>query len=102
MLILQADPKAEIRCLAFAPDGETLAVAGERFAGVGLFDLQRGQRRFRYERHVSAVTSLAFAPGGATLASADRKGVVRVWGVGDGVDAHAFHTWPMGQRGIHV
>ncbi|MFL5342397.1 MAG: WD40 repeat domain-containing protein, partial [Gemmataceae bacterium] len=88
MLILQADSRAEIRCLAFSPDGETLALAGERFAGVGLYDPATGKQRRRYGRHGSSVTSLAFASGGA-VASADRNGKVRVWSAADGVDAHA-------------
>src|SRR5205085_888031 len=103
MLTLQTESKSEIRCLAFSPgQGERLAVAGERFPGVGLFDLNNGKPRLRYGRHGSAVTSLAFAPDGSLLASADRHGEVRVWGSADGVDAHAFYTWPLGKRGVHV
>src|SRR5260370_27918722 len=103
MLLLQAtEPKAEIRCLAFAPDGESLAVAGERFQGVGLYELRGGKQRLRYRRHASVVTSLAFAPRGGAAASADRNGTVRVWGAADGVDAHSFYTWPLDKRGVKV
>jgi WD40 repeat protein len=102
MLILQTDPKAQIKRLAFAPDGRALAVAGERFAGVGLFDLDRAKERLRYRRHGAGISSLAFAPAGGLVASADTGGTVRVWGAADGIDAHTFHTWGFGRQGVKV
>jgi WD40 repeat protein len=61
-----------VQCLALAPDGRTLAVAGDRHWTVELLDLNENLERCQpVWRYQAAVRRLAFAPGaGQTLAVA--------------------------------
>jgi RNA polymerase sigma factor (sigma-70 family) len=66
-----------VSCLAFAPDGWTLAVSqGEP---IRLWEVATGRERHRLEGHLGAVNWLAFAPDGKTLASAGEDTTVLVW-----------------------
>jgi RNA polymerase sigma factor (sigma-70 family) len=79
---------SEVQCLAFAPDGKSLAFATTVPPGRGdaihLWDTStddnvrifRGDARFAY--------SLAFSPDGTMLASSDWNGVLRFWDVAKG------------------
>ncbi|MGO9469696.1 MAG: hypothetical protein ACLQVF_36800 [Isosphaeraceae bacterium] len=79
-------------CLAFSPDGTTLA-AGSRgsmntgdvwMAGVHLWDVASGRFLRRIAAHQGWIDSLDFSPDGRTLATTGIEVVVRVWGVADG------------------
>lgn len=60
-------------CFSLAPDGRSLAVGtGHVLGGIGdvqVWDIDRGERRFRAEGHTLAVLGLAWSPDGETLAS---------------------------------
>jgi serine/threonine protein kinase/WD40 repeat protein len=58
---------AQLKCVAFAPDGQTVALAGKNTT-VELCDVKTGERRATFEGHPREVYSLAFAPDGKTLA----------------------------------
>jgi WD40 repeat protein len=64
-----------VHALAFAPDGRTLASAGDDGL-VRIWDLRSGQKTRVYKGHVAAVSIVAFAPDGHTLASAGRDGIL--------------------------
>jgi hypothetical protein len=66
------------RCLAFAPDGRTLATGGYDHT-VKLWDLPTGQERVTLEWHRGPVCSVAFAPDGQTLATGSHDGTVKLW-----------------------
>jgi WD40 repeat protein len=69
---------AGTRCVAFAPDGRTLASGGEDHV-VSLWDPIAGQQRAALEWHLDTVCSVAFAPDGQTLATASFDGTAKLW-----------------------
>ncbi|MCI0682022.1 MAG: WD40 repeat domain-containing protein [Gemmataceae bacterium] len=77
-----------VLALAFAPDGKTLASAGDD-QSVRLWRLDQGQldqnQRVRtFTGHRSAVQQLAFSANGQRLLSASTDGSLRVWDVATG------------------
>lgn len=71
------DHGGPVRCLAYAPDGRTLACAGESGA-LYLWDLA-ADKPATWRGHAACIDRLAFAPDGSALASADWNGTVRLW-----------------------
>jgi WD40 repeat protein len=76
-------PKAaELRSVAFSPDGKWLA-AGTRYGLVKVWDADRRTEVATLRGHAGDVWAVAFSPGGDTLASGDgdwnRPGDVRLW-----------------------
>ncbi len=72
-------------CLAFGPDGRSLA-AGNEHGAICIWRLapdtrQRSEARAVITGHAGAVTHLAYASGGRALVSASSDGTVRVWRV---------------------
>jgi WD40 repeat protein len=70
-------------CLAFSPDGKTLAV-GTAAGRVYLHDPATGKRMVRIEAHPKRTNALAFSPDGATLATGGDEPSVRMWEVKTG------------------
>ncbi|GAA0377902.1 serine/threonine-protein kinase [Streptomyces blastmyceticus] len=69
---------SEIDCLAFAPDGKTLASGGYDNT-VRLWDVATGRTITTYQGHTSNVMSLAFSPDGHTLYSGAFDKTLRRW-----------------------
>jgi WD40 repeat protein len=76
-------PVENVRCLAFAPDGRTLATScyGERI--VRLWDMTDGRLRATTAADVSEAAALAFSPDGRRLAAVVGKRV-RFWDAASG------------------
>ncbi len=65
-------------CLAFSPDGATLAV-GQQGGEITLWDVTTGRHRSSLLGHAEFVASLVYAPDGAMLASTGRDRTTRIW-----------------------
>jgi WD40 repeat protein len=70
---------AFLSCLAFSPDGRTLAVGSYGDARLRLLEISTDQVRRTLVGHQAPILGLAFAPDGRTLASASEDGTVLVW-----------------------
>ena len=71
-------PAVDLYCLAFSPDGATLATGG--YAGsVQLWDIGTGDCLATLKLGSSAVRSLAFAPDGTVLAVSEERKGTRLW-----------------------
>lgn len=71
---------AEIKTLAYSPDGRLLALASTDNR-IRLWEANTGKEIQQLIGHDAAVTSLAFAADGKTLASGSYDGTVRLWEV---------------------
>jgi RNA polymerase sigma factor (sigma-70 family) len=77
------------RCLAFSPDGRTLA-AGSEDHGLYLWELATGTARAKFIGHEGPVTAAAFAPDSSTLYTGSSDTTVLAWNLlappGDPID----------------
>jgi WD40 repeat protein len=67
-------------CLAFTPDGATLAV-GQQNGRISLWDPQTARMRGALDGHTDFVVALVFSQDGMTMASSAGDRTVRVWDV---------------------
>jgi dipeptidyl aminopeptidase/acylaminoacyl peptidase len=80
--------------VAWSPDGDTIAVAGESTA-TQLWDVGTGQLRTRLAGHGARVNDVAFDASGARLATVGDDGEINVWDASDGALLVRRHhpTW---------
>jgi WD40 repeat protein len=71
-----------VHCLAFSPDGTTLAV-GTRDGRVSLWRVADGTLLYTFKKHFQSVSAVAFSPDGQLLASASTDDTIRVWRLSD-------------------
>jgi WD40 repeat protein len=85
--VLPRPPGAAL-CVAWSPDGQTLACGGETRAGgsIGMVELWNPAKKTKvmWRGHDNSVTDVAFSPGGKVLATASNDRKVRLWDVAKG------------------
>jgi WD40 repeat protein len=84
-----------IQDMAFAPNSQSLAIAGESSA-IAVWDVGSGVESRRFHGHRGGVTTLAFTPDGARLVSGSIDETVRLWDVASGEEILSL----AGVRGI--
>jgi WD40 repeat protein len=85
------DEPGQVVCLAYSPDGATLATAGTDQL-ISLWDVAGGRLRAKFTGHTGVVWSLAWSPDGQRLATAGWDGTVRLWDVTRRQDSEAIPT----------
>jgi WD40 repeat protein/serine/threonine protein kinase len=77
------------QCVAFHPDGKTLAVGGQWDESIEIWDTVSGKMLRTLKGHANSVYSLAFSPDGTRLASGGADMAVKLW---DPVSGHEVLT----------
>ncbi len=79
-LVRQIDDLPDrVSCLAFSPDGRTLAWGGQWQPVVHLLELATGRERHRLVGHKGWITSLTFSADGRRLVSGSEDATALVW-----------------------
>ncbi|MGG6294806.1 protein kinase domain-containing protein [Leptolyngbya sp. AN02str] len=83
---------ANLTTIALLPQSSLVAIASDRT--LHLWDLERGEPRWKFEGHLHTVTSLAVTPDGSMLISGSLDRTLRLWDVKTGQVKHTFegHT----------
>ncbi|MCI0560718.1 MAG: WD40 repeat domain-containing protein, partial [Nitrososphaera sp.] len=79
-IISEVVQEGDVNCIAFSPDGKTLA-SGSSDMTVRLWDVQTGALKWTLTEHSGSVNSVAFSPDGKTLASSSEDRTVRLWDI---------------------
>jgi hypothetical protein len=78
-------------CLAFTPDGATLAV-GQQDGKISLWNAATGSMRATLPGHGAFVASLAFSKDGTTLATSGGDHTARIWDLPAGVERFSIKS----------
>ena len=82
-----------VTCLAYAPDGKSLA-SGSIDRTVRLWDAATGKELRCLEGHTAAIVAVCFSPDGRSVVSADDKNSLRLWDAATGREQHRRNKLP--------
>jgi WD40 repeat protein len=82
-LVRMIEVRGGVSCLAFDPDGKTLASGGGDRV-VHVWDVETGKSLTEFKPHANRVCGLAFSNDGKLLATGDAQSTVRIFDVGNG------------------
>jgi WD40 repeat protein/basic membrane lipoprotein Med (substrate-binding protein (PBP1-ABC) superfamily)/transcriptional regulator with XRE-family HTH domain len=82
-VVLTLELPAEVKSLAFSPNGKRLAI-GVNNGTAKVRDFVTGEELLTLRGHTDAVVSVAFSPSGKSLATASLDGTVKVWDANTG------------------
>lgn len=99
-LISEHLSKAEPYCMAFSPDGKTLAIGTEVGKEIQLYDRATGKELGRLSGHEAPVESLLFSPDGNYLASLGADKMIRLWRLADGKQIAGMKSEGYWQRAL--
>ncbi|MFA7242764.1 MAG: pentapeptide repeat-containing protein, partial [Sulfuricellaceae bacterium] len=86
---LLAGHLGSINCIAFSPDGSTIATASSDNSA-RLWDTASGKELRRFDGHGSTVFSIAFSPDGSSIATASDDNSARLWDTASGKELRRF------------
>ncbi len=95
LLLTYAGHSAEVRSVAFSPDGKRIASAcgsplyqdAERIVGeVKIWDAQSGTELVKVAGHAKSVLRVAFSPDGLSIATASQDKTIKIWNATNGAE----------------
>ncbi|MBK4730292.1 WD40 repeat domain-containing protein [Oxynema sp. CENA135] len=83
--------KGLVLCVAFSPDGQTLATSGSGDKAIAIWDISSGKKLKTLHGHGDWVNAIAFNPQGPTCASCSSDGTIKIWDMSSGNPLSTLH-----------